>query len=125
MPLPHWVARLNKRLTNRLVEPVAARFGHYAVIAHNGRHSNSPYRTPVFVFGDDATRWVPLTYGLQADWVRNVLTSGGTCTWREVTTDIHRPTVVGREGAWPHLPRWVRAALRVLHVRDFLRFESQ
>ena len=121
MPLPRAVARLNKRFTNRFLEPVARRSRGFAVVHHVGRRTGNAYRTPVnlFALGDDAV--VSLTYGPSADWVQNVLAGSGEIEDRRGRTRIRSVEVVGREVAWPALPLVVRGALRVLRVRDFLR----
>ena len=85
MPLPRAVARFNKRVTNRFLEPIARRSSGFAVVHHVGRRSGREYTTPVNLFrlgdegagvGDRSTTdaaIVSLTYGPSADWVRNVL----------------------------------------------------
>ena len=122
MPLPHWVAVLNERFTNRFVEPIVRRFQRYAVIHHHGRESGSPHRTPVYVFTDGSDYFVALTYGLKADWVRNVLAGGGTCETAGSTRTMEEVSVVGRIEIWVHLPRLVRLLLRLLRIREFMRF---
>ena len=125
MPLPRWVALANKRFTNRLVEPIMRRFRFYAVIHHRGRTTGTSYRTPVYLFTDDDASYVALTYGSNADWLRNVLAGGGFCEAGGTTRALTEIEVVGREEAWGHLPRLVRLFLRTLRVEDFLRFQQQ
>lgn len=125
MPLPRWVARLNKRVTNRFVEPIIRRFRRFGVIHHSGRSTGLPYRTPVYVFTDGQNLFVALTYGPGADWVRNVIRNGGSCETEGSTRTMSGVTVVGRREVWPHLPRLVRILLRVLRVTDFLRFQLE
>lgn len=121
MPLPRVVARFNKRVTNRFVEPVARFSSGFAVVHHSGRRSCRDFRTPVNLFTRrDGRAIVALTYGPSADWVRNVLTGGGTVETRSGHRPIESAIVVGRDDAWPALPMVVRGALRVLRVRDFL-----
>lgn len=67
---------------------------------------------------------VALTYGPSADWVQNVLGGPARVDRDGRATHIVRVTVVGRDEVWPVLPVAVRAALRVLLVRDFLRLET-
>lgn len=121
MPLPRVVARFNKRVTNRFLEPIARRSPGFAVVHHVGRTSGRDYTTPVnlFALGDDVI--VSLTYGPGADWVQNVLVGGGSVERRAGELEIERATIVGREVAWPVLPPAVRGALRLMRVRRFLR----
>jgi deazaflavin-dependent oxidoreductase (nitroreductase family) len=127
MPLPRVVARFNKRVTNRFLEPIARRSSGFAVVHHVGRRSGRAYTTPVNLFrlGDEGDGGgavvVSLTYGPSADWVRNVLAGGAGVETRVGRRVVEASTVVGRDVAWPALPIIVRGALRVLRVRDFLR----
>ena len=119
MPLPHAVARFNKRVTNRFVEPVARRTSGFAIVHHLGRRTGTTHRTPVNVFRLDGELIVALTYGLRADWIQNVLVGTASIETGGVTTPIERVEIVGRSTAWPALPWFVRSALRLLRVRDF------
>ena len=126
MPLPRAVARLNKRYTNRLIEPLVARLPGFAVVAHRGRISGSSYRTPVYAFngGDsDAVNrvFVALTYGPSADWAQNVLAGGGELHRDGAATVIEAAVLVNRSAAWGYLPLGVRATLRILRVTDFVQ----
>ena len=64
------------RYLNRLTRPMAKRLPGFAVLTHRGRTSGRTYQTPINVFrrGDDY--FVFLTYGSDAQWVKNVLASG-------------------------------------------------
>ena len=121
MPLPHGVARFNKRVTNRFLQPLAERSRGFVVVHHTGRRSGRRYTTPVnaFTAGDDELV-VALTYGPSADWARNVEAGLGTVEQLGRHRPIESVTLVGRETAWPLLPRVVRLALRIMGVRQFL-----
>ncbi len=122
MPLPRWVARLNKRFTNRLVEPLARRFNNFAVVHHAGRRSGTAYTTPVSYFAaDDSNAIVALTYGPSADWIRNVVAGSASLEISGKLLPISQVEVVGREEAWQYLPRTVRIVLRMLRVHHFAR----
>ena len=123
MPLPTTLARINRRLTNPVARLVAGRVPPLAIVEHRGRRSGTTYRTPVMVFrsrdGDGFV--VALTYGPEADWVRNVLAEGS-CAMeygrrRIALTDPH--LTHGDPGV-ASLPRVVRLALRTLRVSDVL-----
>ena len=67
----------NKYLLNPLMLQLAGRRHWYAsVIEHTGRRSGKRYSTPIVAdqVGEDIL--IPLPYGTQVDWVRNVLTAG-------------------------------------------------
>ncbi len=120
MPLPRAVARINRRVTNRLLTGLATRLPGFGVVIHIGRRSRRQYRTPVNVFrrGDRFT--IALTYGLNADWVRNVLAEDG-CTFetRGQTLRLSRPQLFHDESRHA-VPPPVRLVLGLVNVNDFL-----
>jgi deazaflavin-dependent oxidoreductase (nitroreductase family) len=75
--VPRVVARVNRRITN----PVQMRWAPYlppwAVIEHTGRRSGRTYQTPVIVSIKGDVLYVPVLYGEQSDWIRNLLSAGG------------------------------------------------
>jgi deazaflavin-dependent oxidoreductase (nitroreductase family) len=72
------LARFNRRFANRAVVPFAGRrLSPVAVVAHRGRRTGRPYRTPVMAFRRGGGLVVALPYGPDRDWVRNVLAAGG------------------------------------------------
>ena len=75
MPLPRVVARFNRRVTNRLLTPLATHLPSFGVIMHRGRRTGRLYRTPVNVFPRPGGYVVALTYG-RGDWVQNVIAAG-------------------------------------------------
>src|SRR6266542_2693201 len=81
MPIPRFVGRFNKYVTNPLARLVAGWLPPFAVVVHRGRVSGRVYRTPVAAFRSRDGLVVALTYGAGADWVRNVLKDEG-CTVR-------------------------------------------
>lgn len=77
MAAPRWLARFNRRVTNRLALKVASRLPGFAIVLHTGRRSGKEYRTPVNAFLDRNGYTFALTYGSQSDWVRNVQAANG------------------------------------------------
>lgn len=125
MPLPRAIALLNKRFTNRFIEPIVSRSADFARVHHVGRRTGHHRTTPVKIFFLDGDGIVALTYGPSADWVRNVVASGGSVEHQEAMKQIASVEVVGRAVAWPALPKPIRFALRVLTVHDFLRIDIE
>jgi deazaflavin-dependent oxidoreductase (nitroreductase family) len=64
------------RYLNRLTRPMAKSLPGFAILTHRGRTSGRTYQTPINVFrrGDDYFFF--LTYGSDAQWVKNVLANG-------------------------------------------------
>ena len=77
MPAPRWIARANKVGLNRLTRFIAPWAPGWAVVIHRGRRSGWTFRTPLWAFRRGHGFVIALTYGSQADWVRNVLAAGG------------------------------------------------
>ena len=120
MPLSRKVARFNERVTNRLTRPFARRAPGFGVVVHTGRTSGRVYRTPVNVFERDGRFVVALTYGREAEWVKNVLASGN-C---QLVTRGHRhqltePELV-HDNQLAQVPALVRPVLRLIDAADFL-----
>ena len=120
MPLPRSIARMNRRVTNHLLSGLATRLPGFGVVVHTGRRSLRQYRTPVNVFRRDDRYIIALTYGSNADWVRNVLAHGG-CTLETQGRTLHlsRPRLFHDESRHP-VPAPVRLVLGLVNVNDFL-----
>jgi deazaflavin-dependent oxidoreductase (nitroreductase family) len=123
MPLPRALARFNRRVTNRIIGPIAPFLPTFGTITHRGRKSGRTYRTPIVAFRSvDRRRLVfALTYGRETDWVKNILADGhaefdsrsfGTLTLTE-------PAFV-QEPARGAVPWLIRRFLRLTGVTDFL-----
>ena len=120
MPLPCSIARVNRRVTNRLLGGLAQRLPGFGVVVHIGRRSLRQYRTPVNIFRRGDRYIIALTYGPNADWVRNVLADGG-CTFETRGQALHlsRPRLFHDESRHP-VPGPVRLVLGLVNVNDFL-----
>jgi deazaflavin-dependent oxidoreductase (nitroreductase family) len=119
MPLPHSIARFNKRYTNRVTRPFAARLPGFGVVIHEGRRSGRVYETPVNVFRRPGGFAFALTYG-RADWVKNVMEAGGArVVTRGRARELANPTIV-EDPDHAGLPRPVRLVLRLIEVDEML-----
>ena len=124
MPLPRAVARINRWVTNRLLTGLATRLPGFGVVIHIGRRSRRQYRTPVNVFRRGDRFIFALTYGLNSDWVRNVLAEGGCALeTRGRTLRLSRPRLFHDESRYA-VPAPVRLVLGIVKVSDFLELTS-
>lgn len=100
MPLPRWLARVNKRVFN----PIEIRRGVRPVIIHVGRSSGKTYRTPLDAHPlADGYLFIPM-YGSRSDWVRNVLAAGAArllLGGKEI--ELGSPRIVKQRDVWPLL----------------------
>jgi len=118
------MAHFNRRVTNHVTRPLARRLPGFGVVIHAGRKSKQLHQTPVNVFRYNDGYLIALTYGVESDWVKNVLTAGG-C---ELITRGRRrrlisPQILHDEQRGP-APTVVRPMLRLLRVTDFLHLEG-
>jgi deazaflavin-dependent oxidoreductase (nitroreductase family) len=120
MPLPKSLARFNRRVTNRVVYPLARVVPGLGVVVHTGRRSGRSYRTPVNAFRTPDGYVIALTYGADSDWLQNVLAAGGcTLLTRGGAVPLTGPHLV-RTGRHRSIPAPVRAILRLLEVDDYV-----
>jgi deazaflavin-dependent oxidoreductase (nitroreductase family) len=120
MPLPRPVARINQRLTNRILGPLARYVPGFGVVVHTGRRTHRQYRTPVNVFRRPRGFVIALTYGTGAEWVRNVLANGGCeLDYRGRRVRLIQPRLV-HDPKRGLVPAPVRLVLGLLKVCDFL-----
>lgn len=109
MPLPRWLARVNKRVFN----PREVKRGKYPVLIHTGRLSGKTFHTPMDAFETDTGYVCVVRYGPESDWVRNTLAAGGALLrvdGGEVV--LTSPRLVGEEEALTRFdppPRFNRA----------------
>ncbi len=101
MPLPRWLARINRRVFN----PRELRRGVRPVLIHVGRTSGKTYRTPLDAHPvPDGYVFIP-NYGPHSDWLRNVLVAGAarlSIGGEEIELDS--PRMVRKLDIWPLLP---------------------
>lgn len=125
MPLPHWLARFNRRVTNRLTGRLATRLPGFGVVVHSGRKTHRQYRTPVNIFQRAGHYVIALTYGPVTDWVRYVLANGGCILeTRGRTLRLSRPCLFHDERRHS-MPAPVRSILGVARVSDFLELTPE
>jgi deazaflavin-dependent oxidoreductase (nitroreductase family) len=91
-----WVRHFNKRTLNPAVLNFAGRpWSPYAVVHHVGRRSGRMYSTPVNVRPTPEGFVIPLPYGSNVDWCRNVLAAGHcTISWNGNDYPVGEPEVI-------------------------------
>jgi deazaflavin-dependent oxidoreductase (nitroreductase family) len=118
---PRRFVQFTTMLVNPLTRLVAGRLPGFAILSYVGRRSGRAYRTPVNVFRDGNDYVFALTYGSEAQWVRNVLAAGA-CELRVRGRDVPLSGPVLFVDPTRHLmPTPVRQFLGFLRVTEFLR----
>ncbi|MFV1960890.1 MAG: nitroreductase family deazaflavin-dependent oxidoreductase [Acidimicrobiia bacterium] len=120
MPMPMWVAMVNKRVFN----PLELKRGVRPVLTHVGRSSGQTYRTPLDAHLVDGGYVFIVMYGSDSDWVRNVL-AAGTATLEIEGDDFEllSPRLVSKEVAWQLLPATTKAPPDFLRVTEYLQLD--
>jgi deazaflavin-dependent oxidoreductase (nitroreductase family) len=118
MPLPKKLARFNRVATNRVMRHVAGRLPGFAIVTHTGRRSGQRHRTPVNLFRHGDRYVIALTYGSDAQWVRNVQAAGACeIETRGEHIDLVAPEVVRDRSL---VPAPVRPMLHAVRVGEFM-----
>jgi deazaflavin-dependent oxidoreductase (nitroreductase family) len=98
MRLMRVMAKFNRRVTNKIIGLAAPYLPPWGVLIHHGRKSGTEYRTPVAVSVRDGSLTVPIGYGEESDWLRNLLAAnGGQVMHRGKTRAFTNPRVVDRD----------------------------
>jgi hypothetical protein len=112
--MPEWARAF---VTERF-NPVVVRLGlvggrrsPWSCIEHVGRVSGTVYRTPVLPVVAGSHVYVPLAYGVDVNWARNVRAAGHCRMQRhDHVLELDEPAVIGA-GEHPGIPAWYRAVL--------------
>ncbi len=119
MQFPQRLARFNRHVTNPVQRLWAGWAPAYAIIEHVGRRSGKPYRTPVNAFATSVDGKpgvaVPLAYGPDRDWLKNLDAAGGGQMRRKgKTIGIADPHIVSKaEAAQQVTSGWRRVVARL------------
>ena len=122
------IRRFNRAILNPLMLRMAHRFhGTYpAVVHHVGRHTGRSYRTPVVAQPVDGGFVIPLPYGTDTDWCRNVRAAGQFSIERAGQTfQVGNPDVVAPGEVLPLIPERARRAWQRFHIQHFLRVQAR
>ncbi len=122
MTLPSIVAKANRRIVNPVFRQFAGKIPPFAIVEHRGRKSGKLFRTPLMVFPAGDEMLVALTYGKDADWVKNIV-AAGECTmeYRQQRIALTAPRLSRTNPNDQPFPFLVRTVLRIMQVNDFLR----
>lgn len=120
MPIPRWVARLNRRFIN----PRERARGKWPVLIHTGRTSGRGYETPLDAVPIEGGYLFFVIYGPRSDWVRNVVASGAAALriHGEVVA-LTNPRLIDRTEAIALAPKTTKFPPGVLKVELFLRVD--
>jgi deazaflavin-dependent oxidoreductase (nitroreductase family) len=121
MPLPDWLGRFNRTVTNRIVRSFAGRLPGFAILTHTGRRSGRRYRTPVNIFRSGDGFVIALTYGRERDWVRNVMAAGGCDVKTQGAALYLQDPHIVTDVSQTLVPGLVRPILKAVGVTEFMK----
>jgi deazaflavin-dependent oxidoreductase (nitroreductase family) len=112
MHIPYFMRRVNRVVTNPVVGTVAWLVPPLAIVHHEGRRSGRHYRTPVVAFRTADGFVIPMTYGWDVDWARNLRAAKrGEVVQLGRRLRVRNPRIVDGERAKSRLPLLVRPLL--------------
>jgi deazaflavin-dependent oxidoreductase (nitroreductase family) len=118
-----------RHFVTRFVNPVtrlfAGRAPGFGVLTYRGRTSGRMYNTPINVFRRGDGYIFVLTYGSDAEWVKNVLAAGGCrILTRGRNVSLTRPEVIV-DPTRNLVPAPIRFIGRLGNVTEFLRMRPE
>jgi len=123
IPLARKIARFSTRYANPILAPITWYLPGFGRSEHVGRRSGTRRVSPMMAFpsADGRQLTFALTYGPEAQWVRNVLAAGEFSyrSRKAGTVRLVEPHVI-HDRERRAMPWLVRKMLGVMHVDDFL-----
>ncbi len=121
MNLPYFMRRVNRVFTNPLMRTFAWLVPPLAVVHHVGRTSGRSYRTPVVAFPSAQGFVIPMTYGRDVDWARNLVAAhGGEVEQRGRRVALRNPRIVAFGAAEARLPAALRPVFRAMDLPGYV-----
>jgi deazaflavin-dependent oxidoreductase (nitroreductase family) len=121
------VLRLGTRYLNPLMLSLAGSrsLPMFSVVHHHGRHSGRSYATPLSARPTADGFIIPLTFGKQAVWFRNVQAEGGcVIRWKGNDYSLIEPEVVDRAVAQSVFSPLERIAISVFKIEQFVQLRN-
>jgi deazaflavin-dependent oxidoreductase (nitroreductase family) len=121
------VRRFNKHVLNPFALWLATRrTTYYGVMHHAGRHSGHVYATPVVAKLTPNGVIIPLPYGADTDWCRNVLAAqAGTLSLNGTEYPLAQPEIVDADVAGRLVPAATARVWRWMGIRKYLHMNAR
>ena len=125
MHIPRFMRHVNRVFTNPVLGTIAGFVPPLAVVHHVGRKTGRAYRSPVVAFQSHAGIVIPMTYGRDVDWARNIVRAKG-CTLERVggRLTLRNPRVVGFDRARERLPAALRPLFRAVNFPGYVLLDG-
>lgn len=124
MHIPRFMRYVNRMVTNPIMGTFAWLVPPLAVVHHVGRRTGRAYHTPVVAFCSDAGVVIPMTYGRDVDWARNIVHAKG-CELARLgrRVRLRNPRVVAFDRAEQRLPAALRSLFRAADFPGYVLFD--
>ena len=108
---------------NRYVTRIAG--GRYvpfwSLLRHQGRRSGRTYATPVTASRVPGGFAIPMAFGEEADWYRNIVAGGSAAIrWRGTEHQVGDAAALDPDSAMFGFPGWQKRLFRALGIRRFV-----
>jgi deazaflavin-dependent oxidoreductase (nitroreductase family) len=105
--------RVNRVFTNPVLGTIAWLVPPLAIVHHVGRKTGRAYSSPVIAFQRAHGAVIPMTYGRDVDWARNIVRTKE-CTLEQMghRVTLRNPRIVGFDRARDQLPAALRPLFR-------------
>ena len=125
MHIPRFMRHVNRVFTNPVLGTVAWLVPPMAVVHHVGRKSGRFYRSPVIAFRSGKGVVIPMTYGRDVDWARNIVHAGG-CDLAQGGRRfaLRNPRIVGFDRAKSRLPGVLRPLFRAVDFPGYVLLDG-
>lgn len=125
MPIPLWVTRVNRRVTNPLMMALSDDVPPLATLHHVGRRTGRRLQTPVFAFPTPRGFVIALTYGPDVQWLHNIEVGEARLVRRRVVYRLTDAVRLHGDAGARLVPAWTRAGLRPMHVDQFVELRAE
>lgn len=118
-----WLTNYHKHVSNPvMVRFFSGRSAHAALLHHVGRQSGKTYLTPLTAHRSEDTIIIPLPYGTETDWLRNLqVARQGVVELDNRSFTVEEPQVVPIDQVMPLLPPFLVRIVRLHDTKDALR----
>lgn len=120
------IKRFNREILNPIMLDYSGSHGFYAATLHHlGRKSQTPYSTPVYATPIPDGFIIPLPYGTDVDWLKNVMADGVVrLDYDGISHHAETPEIVPAATVDQHVPTRWRTRLRFFNNEYFLKVKS-
>ena len=125
MHIPRFMRSVNRVFTNPLLGMFAWLVPPLAVVHHVGRKTGRTYRSPVVAFRNSTGMVIPMTYGRDVDWARNIV-QAKRCEVERLgrRVPLRNPRIVGFDRASERLPVVLRPFFRAADFPGYVLLDG-